>query len=524
MRGAACATGMLSEDMAEVRTTITKPKPRIRGILGIFLIGCVGAALLHGAWGWRAERALHDRIETLRAHGQRVLPEDFSSKRDVNMYENAARDLRAAIAIADDDSEEADSVSWVPSTRPADPRAWPYLARATVWFEPAVRRIEAAQRKPICDWEHRVPSPAIDLLLPELNGMRGLENVLSTTALVEHRDGRDDLVVRRFAQMLYLADTCAQTPAMVAHSVALGLNESATTRIELLAPDLRIGTTTGDAPVADVHKLIATLLDETTIQSGFDTALQAERMSLTDTIAYLGRDEKQGFALRYFARPWVEQQALAALERATVVIDAVDDAADWPTARARLAALPPMPKRAGLAHDLDSLTTIRRASETHFLTLADRRLAATALAIRLYQRDHAGARPSTLDELVPAYLPKIPLDAMAAGGQVIKYLPRADRPVLYSAGQNGVDDSGSEAPMPNEYGWFNEWRRLDRVFYLTARVRDDIYIPRPTDSDGAMMGGFVYADGAPPWDVEARAAAATRPLQPPASSASPTHR
>jgi len=65
---------------------------------------------------------------------------------------------------------------------------------------------------------------------------------------------------------------------------------------------------------------------------------------------------------------------------------------------------------------------------------------------------------------------------------------------------------------------------LDRVFYLTARVRDDIYIPRPTDSDGAMMGGFVYADGAPPWDVEARAAAATRPLQPPASSASPTHR
>ena len=52
----------------------------------------------------------------------------------------------------------------------------------------------------------------------------------------------------------------------------------------------------------------------------------------------------------------------------------------------------------------------------HYKGKADGRLAATALALRLYAADHGGRYPGTLDELVPEYLPAVPLDPLAAGG------------------------------------------------------------------------------------------------------------
>jgi hypothetical protein len=274
---------------------------------------------------------------------------------------------------------------------------------------------------------------------------------------------------------------------------------------------LRIGTAAGHASPADVRKLIASLLDETTTQSGFETAIQAERMVQLDTIAPRGGggNPELGAATNYAARPWFDREGLANLERNTRVIDAVRGAADWPAARQRLNALPAMPRREFFASfDLHNL--VRRAAENHFLTLADRRLAATALAVRLYQIDHGGARPQRLDELVPAYLPKVPLDAMAAGGQPIRYLPRAEHPVLYSVGRNAADDAGDEAAMPHEFGEINEWWRLDRVFYLSGQRRAYIYIARPI-RPGDGMYASVIGEGRPPWEPDSDNSPTTQP-------------
>lgn len=84
---------------------------------------------------------------------------------------------------------------------------------------------------------------------------------------------------------------------------------------------------------------------------------------------------------------------------------------------------------------------IRSLVARHFETLARRRMAATALAILLFERDH-GRRPSTLAELVPDYLLHAPLDPCAADGAVIQYRADVEHPVLYSIGRNGVDDGG----------------------------------------------------------------------------------
>ena len=92
--------------------------------------------------------------------------------------------------------------------------------------------------------------------------------------------------------------------------------------------------------------------------------------------------------------------------------------------------------------------------------------AATAIAIKLYEADH-GQRPDTLAQLVPKYLPAIPIDPFSKTGEPIRYnsigiVPsisdpynltdqqleelkqRAIRPypLLYSVGEDGQDQNG----------------------------------------------------------------------------------
>jgi hypothetical protein len=181
--------------------------------------------------------------------------------------------------------------------------------------------------------------------------------------------------------------------------------------------------------------------------------------------------------MRYAARPFFQANALRGVEFMTEVSRIAQEARDWPTAKAQVAALEPIEDRFVFARAFTSLP--ERGMEAHFRIVTDRRLAATALAIRLYQTDHAGARPQRLEELVPAYLPAVPLDAMAAGNRRLSYLPRAEHPVLYSVGDNGDDDAGSEAAMPKRYGDLEEWDRLDRAFYLSGKPRDALYVERP---------------------------------------------
>lgn len=76
----------------------------------------------------------------------------------------------------------------------------------------------------------------------------------------------------------------------------------------------------------------------------------------------------------------------------------------------------------------------------------DNRAAAIALAMRLYQADHDGAMPATLDDLVPQYLPALPADPMKPTGGPFGYTVLAGLPVIYSVGADGIDDGGSVEP------------------------------------------------------------------------------
>jgi len=63
--------------------------------------------------------------------------------------------------------------------------------------------------------------------------------------------------------------------------------------------------------------------------------------------------------------------------------------------------------------------------------------------IAIYRADH-GQYPEKLDELAPAVLPQLPVDLYHAKPFV--YKRDADGYLLYSTGEDGIDDGGS-----NEY-------------------------------------------------------------------------
>ena len=82
-----------------------------------------------------------------------------------------------------------------------------------------------------------------------------------------------------------------------------------------------------------------------------------------------------------------------------------------------------------------------------------RRMLVTAIALERYHLRH-GNWPETLDELVPEFLPKAPIDFM--DGRPLRYKPGTNGLyVLYSVGMDGKDDGGSAFPQPGETTFSN---------------------------------------------------------------------
>jgi hypothetical protein len=88
-----------------------------------------------------------------------------------------------------------------------------------------------------------------------------------------------------------------------------------------------------------------------------------------------------------------------------------------------------------------------------------KRIVVTALALKRYQLQH-GNWPEKLAALSPEFLPTVPLDPV--DGRPLRYRRNDDGTfVLYSIGENGVDDGGDVTPVRTTYsstgGWY--WLR-----------------------------------------------------------------
>lgn len=120
--------------------------------------------------------------------------------------------------------------------------------------------------------------------------------------------------------------------------------------------------------------------------------------------------------------------------------------------------------RSGVSEHLDR-TLLRRDALV--------RLMMTDLALRAFQ-GYRGRPPETLDQLVPKYLPAVPLDPY--DGQPLRYLPGADDFQLYSIGADGMDDGGRGGTVRQT--WLDAGIDLDLEMW-NREAAEDTRLTRP---------------------------------------------
>jgi hypothetical protein len=104
------------------------------------------------------------------------------------------------------------------------------------------------------------------------------------------------------------------------------------------------------------------------------------------------------------------------------------------------------------------------------MTEAVRDLAMSAIGLKRYQLQH-GRLPDALAELVPEFLPAVPIDPY--DGKPIKYHPYDDGAfLLYSVGKDGADDGGDPSPVSGRSDSFSWFDSRDMVWPLPASAAE----------------------------------------------------
>lgn len=93
---------------------------------------------------------------------------------------------------------------------------------------------------------------------------------------------------------------------------------------------------------------------------------------------------------------------------------------------------------------------------------AELRDAIAAIAVERWRLAHQGALPDSLDDLVPAFLPAVPVDPY--DGKPLRYKKLKKGYCIYSIGPNLRDDGGKARPRPSAKVPFEERNNYDIVF------------------------------------------------------------
>jgi hypothetical protein len=486
---------------AETGTTVRPPRRWVRRIGGLFLVLVVGLVALFFVWRHDAAGGFAAEIAAVRAAGEPVSVEGLNAwPALLAPGENAVPGLRAAAARVDPESDAWKRLfhsldDWVPALREKEVAALEAVLKEN---EEALHTLDDAAEKPGVDWALGIGSPMIQQHYPDLDSQRSLADLLRAKAMLEHHRGNDAEAVRRIEQILFVGRAVDHQPTLVAHLVTLGIHARAAKAAAEVAPALRVagrdGTAAdGAATREQVRALIGRLLDDKPLVAGQRRAWVGERVMQIDTVIGLAEGafaanppNVQTHAKLFFVRPYFYDNGRAMTRYTTALVRAADSSTDLPSFRDKL---PDKPLeglksyRLMLARIL--LPSLDRAGEQQYRGMADRRLSAVALACRLYAVDHDGRLPGKLEDLVPEYLPAVPIDPLAAGGRPLGYVsPEKDpeKPRIYSVGPNGIDQGGAE---PDPKLRLKEYEALrDEVRHLRRQPRPEPTLDPDADSDG----------------------------------------
>ena len=328
--------------------------------------------------------------------------------------------------------------------------------------------------------------------MPALAPQRALAKATCIAAHYEHALGDDAAALESLHDVMGIGrHVNVPEQFLIGWLVGVSIDALALNTLEEITPNLRVGDAGGDADTAgrsatraEVRTLIHELLDVAPLAEGWKIAMQGERMSQLDAVRWVlgarggmrslaglpapGPAIAVGSGISLIVAPAWKLDALRVMKHCDEYARAAAQAS-WPAAQS---SIPPDRKRiaqdgaAEVARMFSRMLTpsFEGALQQMYADMTVRRFAATALAIRLYELDH-GHPPLSLAELVPAYLPAVPLDPFDPNGGPLRYLPEAPSSLLYSVGRNGIDEGGA---FPVSPGRGVDTRTQDMPFFLNG--------------------------------------------------------
>lgn len=448
---------------------------RFRGLVALFTL-IFFILLLRLLWGWYADRQVQALLDEYRRRGLPVSAGDLKFP-DVPDSENAwLVQLKAANAsFTGTDSPRTSPLDY--PGYPPYPPAWTTLAAASeAAHAPVFAQLRQARKLQRVQIHQALPSPLAAALLPYINNMRHLANLTCDGAIYAHLQDNDAEALERALDVLHLARSLQHDPFLVSQLVGLGCEMSACNTAMTIAPGLRFDP----AARQSAQALIARLLDEASAKQGLRACMDSERLLHIDT----ARQQSQNLwalgplADREIVRngPNFDLAAQATLTPTWPQAKALLSRAKWDRATGNRFLGGPVPgsiprySRWFNQHSFDMSPAVER----HFRGIAERRITAVSLACQIYRADHRKF-PDRLEQLVPKYLPAVPLDPFHDDGRTIGYAvpkhekpEKGDRPVLY------FDPGYAEYPIPHEptYSWYVDQRVGPRRQTTVRQYRD----------------------------------------------------
>ena len=475
-----------------------------RWVLGVAVCLMALVAVRLG-WGIYATRQLAAEIEGIRAAGEPIYPSDFNPAHEIPDAENAAVLYQAAAtAIVRPANSVLSFDDFRDDLRFCD--KYPSEARAVFRSnEETLRLLRDARSRDKVDWGLRFERPLIELSLPQLRPNSELARLARSAAYICFRDEDHFEAIATIRDIHGLAANLMGTPrtTLITHLIAVGCEAYGIEVLEEITSGLSVSdeSTTPrslglPATRSQIQILMGELLDEELSWWGLRHAMYSQRATELDAMQAFLADEfdmhklihagiiwKPFFGpLRGWMRPAFELDAEFTLRNTSLIADGASNRS-WPNAFQILkcARHPHLQRQVStMVESAPHIVSVilypsfERAILHSMRSICMRRMAAIALAVRLYELDH-GLRPDGLADLVPDYINAIPTDPFSAQARPLGYRPRMDPAVIYSVGVDGVDDGGAFALTLDDSV---DWERKDMVYFLNGgRPREPLATP-----------------------------------------------
>jgi hypothetical protein len=417
-------------------------RPWLRRVAIIAFIVLVPIAL-HTAWDHYEARRLSRIVSEIRARNEPVSSVTQRSAR-AEEPDNAARYYEAAAALVDArDTYGVTGLGHKMSYAPEAERSQ-VVQEVRAWLERNAEAEKFLARATDLPFEGYPPGTGYSYRTDRLLKLARLAN-FRTFERLEARDGEG--AAQSVVQQLRL-------------NRALGASGQA-------GMSMTASFWTANVPLREISRVIEAAPSNLSLQRvqaairDVDEDAAIEQSIVAQRAFYLGNywDESRGWyarqrdvsndALWYVKRPLKTRRFVQTIEIMTTLVDRSRQ--PWPV---RLHVdvpdkLPGSPRgfpflpAAQAYHMLGS--SYRSQATSIASSLALLRTADAAIAVELYRR-RTGRMPKSLAELVPAYIPAVPVDPFS--GREIRYVRSSDRVVAYSVGKNEKDDGGVKVEYP----------------------------------------------------------------------------